>query len=518
MHCAVLAGHNPKSSAIPDNCLFIGMRRKRHGNLITQGDPIIVQLFRPKSFLILLLASFLFVALPLLAALAGSAYFMDKMAAKSTQAVFRSADSARVSRMLLEQLVAQERQARLYDILAEAENLVGFSEKHESIQLLLEQLVNFPFSPEVQSSIAKLQMLESEVFTVLATEKASRKRKIALARYQEINDLAHAVQNASHKLMMQETESLQKEALRYQQMMFWLTCILFFACLLLISFFASLLIRPIRQIDKGILRLGEGDFVTPISVSGPQDLEFLGTKLDWLRDRLAELEKERNKFVAHISHELKTPLSSIRESAGLLGEELAGPLTTQQKEVVRILSNNSRLLQTLIENIVNFNMAQARHVPPRKEPFALDRMIFEITEDLKPILLANSLSLQQNLAPVSINGDRNQIRTVIDNVLSNAIKHSPTESVIAISLNADNGKAVIDIIDAGPGIPAEELSKIFLPFYQGKSGTKGRVKGTGLGLAIAREYITNHQGTIAALPDIPEGAHFRLILPLEVIS
>ena len=210
MHCAVLAGHNPKSSAIPDNCLFIGMRRKRHGNLITQGDPIIVQLFRPKSFLILLLASFLFVALPLLAALAGSAYFMDKMAAKSTQAVFRSADSARVSRMLLEQLVAQERQARLYDILAEAENLVGFSEKHESIQLLLEQLVDFPFPPEVQSSIAKLKMLEDEVFTVLAEEKASRKRKIALARYQEINDLAHAVQNASHKLIMQQPECLQK--------------------------------------------------------------------------------------------------------------------------------------------------------------------------------------------------------------------------------------------------------------------------------------------------------------------
>ncbi|MFH1215591.1 MAG: ATP-binding protein [Pseudomonadota bacterium] len=482
---------------------------------MTQDDPKIVQFFRPKSFLILLLASFLFIAVPLLAALAGSAYFMDKMAAKSTQTVFRSADSARVSRMLLEQLVAQERQARLYDILAEAENLAGFNEKHQSIQILLEELAEFPFAPEIQNSITTLQAMENEVVAVLTEEKNAENRKIALERYQEMNDLARSVQSASHNLMMHETESLQKEALLYQKMMFWLTCILFIACLLLISFFAYLLVRPIRQIDKGILRLGEGDFVTPISVSGPQDLEFLGTKLDWLRDRLAELERERNKFVAHISHELKTPLSSIRESAGLLGEELVGPLTAQQKEVVRILSNNSRLLQTLIENIVNFNMAQARHVPPIKEPFALDQMIFEVTEDLKPILLANSLSVQQNLEPVSVNGDRNQIRTIIDNVLSNAIKHSPPEMVIEISLKADRDKAIIDIIDSGPGIPVEELSKIFLPFFQGKSGTKGRVKGTGLGLAIAREYMTNHKGTIAALPGAHGGAHFRLALPLE---
>ncbi len=318
--------------------------------------------------------------------------------------------------------------------------------------------------------------------------------------------------------MFQETENLQKEAFRYQKMMFWLTSILFFVSLLIISIFAYLLIRPIRQIDKSILRLGAGDFVTPVYVSGPKDLEFLGTKLDWLRERLGELEKEKNKFVAHISHELKTPLASIREGTGLLSEEVVGSLTSQQKEVVKILASNSRLLQKLIENIVNFNMAQARRRPPQKKHFALDQLIDEVVKDHKPILLANDLHLHLHLMPTSIFGDSDQIRTVIDNILSNAIKHSPTASDISITLKTDMEMAIIDISDSGPGVPEEERAKIFRPFFQGQTAQKGRVKGTGLGLAIANEYMANHHGTIEVLPDAGNGAHFRLSLPIEEIK
>ena len=477
-----------------------------------------MKLYRPKSFLILLLAGFVFVALPLLAALAGSAYFMDKLAVQSTQAVFWSADSARESRSLLEQLVEQERQARLYNIFAEPENLEAIRKNHDKIREILSSLASFPFAESIENKIEQLEMEEGKLFAIINDPSRKKERKKAFDRYREINFLAQEIQEASYNLMFQETEKLQQEAFRSQKMMLWLTCILFSVSLLLISIFAYLIIRPIRQIDKSILRLGEGDFVTPISVSGPQDLEFLGTKLDWLRERLAELEKEKNKFVAHISHELKTPLSSIREGTGLLSEEVVGPLTAQQKEVVKILTSNSRLLQKLIENIVNFNMAQARHRPPQKKHFALDQLIIEVVEDHKPILIANNLHLNINLVPTSINGDRDQIRTVIDNILSNAIKHSPKFSEITMNLKTDLDKALLDIKDSGPGIPEEERSKIFRPFFQGQSGLKGRVKGTGLGLAIAKEYMANHHGTIEVMPDEGDGAHFRLTLPIEEIS
>lgn len=473
-----------------------------------------MNLYRPKSFLFLLLAAFSFIAIPLLLALASSAYFMEKMATQSTQAIFRSAGSASESRLLLEQLIAQERQARLYDVFADPTNLIEVEQKHEIIQGILRRLAVFPFAEEEKQAIERLLQLENELFQIIIGENKSIERKKALESYQELNALCRQIQTASYKLMTVEAENLHKRASRYQEMMFWLTFILFFASLILISIFAYLIVRPIRQIDKGIIRLGEGDFVTPVAVSGPRDLEFLGTKLDWLRERLAELEKEKNKFIAHISHELKTPLASIREGAGLLSEEVVGPLTEQQKEVIKILANNSRLLQTLIENIVNFNMAQARHLPAKKERFSLDGLIHEVTQDHKPSLLANHLEMEENLLPTTIEGDRDQIRIVVDNVLSNAIKHSPIYSQISISLTVENNEAVIDIIDCGSGVPEDEQAEIFKPFFQGKAVQKGRVKGTGLGLAIAREYMNNHQGTIELISDTNAGCHFKLIFPV----
>ncbi len=476
-----------------------------------------MKLYRPKSFLILQLAAFSFIAIPLLVALASSAYFMEKMAMQSTQAIFRSAGSASESRLLLEQLVAQERQARLYDVFVDQANLIEVERKHLIIEGILERLASFPFGAEEKKAIEQLRTLENNLFRVIIGEDKSIPRKKALETYQDLNTLCRQIQTASYKLMTLEAENLHNKAARYQEMMFWLTFILFFVSLILISIFAYLIVHPIRQIDKGIIRLGEGDFITPIAVSGPRDLEFLGTKLDWLRERLAELEKEKNKFIAHVSHELKTPLASIREGAGLLEEEVVGPLTIQQKEVIQILTNNSRLLQTLIENIVNFNMAQARYLPSKKELFSLDKLINEVIQDHKPILLANHLELKQDLLPATIEGYRDQIRIVIDNVLSNAIKHSPIFSDISISMIVEENNAVVDILDRGPGIPEDEQSVIFKPFFQGRTIQKGKVKGTGLGLAIAREYMNNHNGTIELISD-SEGGHFTLTFPLKATT
>ena len=477
-----------------------------------------MKLYRPKSFLLLLLLAFSFVALPLLAALVSSAYFMEKMAVQSTQAVFWSAGSAKESRLLLAQLVSQERQARLYDVFAEPANLIGVQKKHEEIQETLERLADFPFPAKEKNHISRIRIMENSLFHTITSDKRTKESKEALDQYNELHSLGQEIQAASHKLMVQEAEKLQVETSLYQHKMFWQTLILFFVSLLLISIFAYLLIRPIRQIDKGILRLGEGDFVTPVAVHGPRDLEFLGTKLDWLRERLAELEKEKNKFVAHISHELKTPLASIREGAGLLNEEVVGPLTSQQKAVIKILNNNSRLLQKLIENILNFNMAQARNLPSQKELFSLDSLISEVTEDHKPALLANNVTLHKKLVPTTMNGDRDQMHTVIDNLLSNALKHTPPDTEISITMEAASEKTVIDIIDSGPGVAEEDRTKIFRPFFQGKNAQKGRVKGTGLGLAIAREYVSHHQGALELIDDTNPGAHFRLTLPTEETS
>ena len=109
--------------------------------------------------------------------------------------------------------------------------------------------------------------------------------------------------------------------------------------------------RPITEIDGAIRQLGGADFSRPIAVRGPEDLRYLGRRLDWLRRRLEEFETQKNRFLRHVSHELKTPLTALREGAELLHDEVAGKLAPMQKQVVSIMRDNSVKLQRLIEEL-----------------------------------------------------------------------------------------------------------------------------------------------------------------------
>ena len=115
--------------------------------------------------------------------------------------------------------------------------------------------------------------------------------------------------------------------------------------------------RPIAEIDGAIRQLGGADFSQPISVRGPEDLRYLGRRLDWLRRRLEEFETQKNRFLRHVSHELKTPLTALREGAELLNDQVAGPLAPPQRQVVGIMRDNSVKLQRLIEELLDYQRA-----------------------------------------------------------------------------------------------------------------------------------------------------------------
>src|SRR5206468_2969121 len=115
--------------------------------------------------------------------------------------------------------------------------------------------------------------------------------------------------------------------------------------------------RPIAEIDAAIRQLGGADFSRPIAVRGPEDLRYLGRRLDWLRRRLDEFETQKNRFLRHVSHELKTPLTALREGAELLHDQVAGPLAPPQRQVVAIMRDNSVKLQRLIEELLDYQRA-----------------------------------------------------------------------------------------------------------------------------------------------------------------
>jgi two-component system sensor histidine kinase GlrK len=480
-----------------------------------------VRFYRPRSFFTLLLTGFVFVSLPLFTALFSSVKMLDELVEQSAVAVFRSVDRVSDSRKVAVILIDQERNARQYKVLEEFSLLVEVNNSLTELTEVVRGLTDMSLGEDQFVDLAdRLLALDTNLVGVLNravtgdSEQILREREKALAGYHELDRLAGELEKTSNRLMVAEVEGLKKRVSKDKETMLWQTSGLIGFSVLFLIVFVILITKPVRQMDKGIERLGDGDFTTPIQVSGPRDLEALGGKLDWLRKRLSELDREKIKLVAHISHELKTPLASIKEGAGLLRDELVGPMNSSQKEVVAILDKNCSKLQSLIQNILDFNMAQARKVPSGQKNIRLDGLVEEVVADHKTSILSLEIQLNVKLIAVKVDGNRQQLKAVFDNLLSNAVKFTPDRGTISIRLKIEDNHAVFLVKDSGPGIKEEERSRIFSPFFQGKEAKKAVVKGSGLGLAISREYVQAHGGTIRLLSST-QGACFAVLLPLS---
>jgi two-component system sensor histidine kinase GlrK len=270
--------------------------------------------------------------------------------------------------------------------------------------------------------------------------------------------------------------------------------------------------RPIAELDASIRQLGSADFSRPITVRGPEDLQTLGERLDWLRRRLAELEAEKNRFLRHLSHELKTPLTALREGAELLNDQVGGPLAPPQRQVVSIMRDNSVKLQRLIEDLLDYQRALHAAASLLPKAVALESLIREVVRPHQLVMQSRGQSLSLELDTLTLEADDEKLRSILDNLIGNAVKFTPYGGSIGIAARVNGPDAVIDVIDSGPGVPPEEREVIFDSFFRGRAKASGRIEGTGLGLAIAREFAEAHGGRIDVITRT-SGGHFRVTLP-----
>jgi two-component system sensor histidine kinase GlrK len=272
--------------------------------------------------------------------------------------------------------------------------------------------------------------------------------------------------------------------------------------------------RPLRQIDRAIDELGRGAFFRAIRVSGPLDLERLGRQLEWLRQRLLDFAQERNRFLRHMSHELKTPLANIREGTELLMDGAVGPLENAQREVAGILRENGIRLQRMIENLLSFSAWQTNSVGLELSEFRVRPVIKQVIENQQLALLAQRVRLDVRVEDVTLFADRGKLRLILENLLSNAVKYSPRSGTIVVRAHAEGEDFVLEVADTGPGIPAEERASVFDAFYTGRA-PGGNVKGTGIGLSVVLEFVNVHRGNIEIVEGEWNGAHFRIRMPLR---
>jgi len=471
--------------------------------------------YYPRSFLSLLLLAFAFVAAPLIVAFYNAAVYVEELAGQSQTAVSQAAQASRGSRLLVEQTTALERVARQYLILDDAELLNDYARlrgnfKSNTSELSLQPLDELQLHG-LNATIDKEQGLYE---TLLGHRSAPAEKAALIEGYVTLSELARDVLNTSNALIDREVDSMRRTAERAQETL-WLQLAATIPLGIFLAVGVTLLIaRPIRQLDQAIRRLGAGEFDAAIRVGGPADLKYLGGRLEWLRQRLIELEQQKRFFLRHVSHELKTPLTALREGSELLMEGTVGPLTAPQREIVTILQQKSVQLQALIEDLLNYHRAQESVGRLDLGTLRLDRIVDQVIEDHRLAVQARGIRAELHLQPVALEGDANKLRAVVANLVSNAIKYSPDGGIISLALRREGDNVILDVGDAGAGIPPEDRERIFDWFYQGEHQHHGRVQGSGLGLAIVREFVVAHGGRVEVVDSQAGGAHFRVSIPL----
>ena len=274
------------------------------------------------------------------------------------------------------------------------------------------------------------------------------------------------------------------------------------------------LVRPVRHLEQAIIRLGASRFDEAVTVSGPADLRQLGKRLDWLRLRLAELEADRERALRHVSHELKTPLTALKEGVSLLREEVPGPLGAGQREVVDILQHNVISLQQQIESLLTLNAAAFEARRLQVAPTRLRKLLSAVVQRRELHSQSRQLKIVVESSQETAMLDAEKMSVVLDNLLSNAIDFSPENGEIRLSVSHVDGLWRFECIDQGPGVAEEDRQRIFEPFVQGQRAPPAPRQGSGVGLSIVRELVRAMAGTVFLVPQ-ETGAHFRVEIPDE---
>jgi two-component system sensor histidine kinase GlrK len=463
-----------------------------------------------------------FVTVPLLIAIGNAVIKLGQLAAESETVLSDSETVTLENQRLANLLQTMERNARQYLLLQDVASASDLLTLYDGDQVAFEQAIAaLRVLPKSDSNGAELQRLlavSKDVHRTLRSGPVEGALELIIERFRVLNAASRDVTQGMRELINLRLTELQESARSAQQAIAWQSAALIPGTLILIVLFLLVVGRPMRQVDRAIRELGEGDFSRPITVSGPADIETLGRQLEWLRYRLQESTDEKNKFLRHMSHELKTPLANIREGAELLLDGSVGELDTQQQEVAGILRDNSVKLQKLIENLLTFSAWQTQTASLDLSQFELKPMVFSILSQHRLVLSNRKIKLQLNVSPITVFADEGKLKLVLDNLMSNAVKFTPNGGTITIAAGMDGNDLVIDLSDTGPGVHPEDANRIFEAFYQGRRTQGGPVGGTGIGLSVVAECVQAHGGTVRLRREGRPGAHFEVRLPLRRAS
>jgi len=283
---------------------------------------------------------------------------------------------------------------------------------------------------------------------------------------------------------------------------------------LLIALLASwvvtrLITRPIKAMTSATRAFAAGDRQARAGVHGPGELGELARAFDSMADTVARSERDRRNLTADVAHELRTPLAALQ--AGL--EELRDGLVEPTPQGLAGLHDQSLRLGRVVSDLAELSAVEASDVPVRRAEVDLTQVARDELAVRGSHLRAAGLAVGSRLdGPVLVRGDSDRLHQAVGNLLANAARYCRAGDEVTVQVRSEADQAVLDVVDSGPGIPADELPHVFDRLWRGRAAKQ--VAGSGIGLAVAREIVVAHGGTIQAVS--PEGAGTTVTIRLPL--
>jgi len=291
--------------------------------------------------------------------------------------------------------------------------------------------------------------------------------------------------------------------------------IILISSFILIIVFTITVYRPIRNITKAAEQYAKGDFTKQIAVNSNDEIGYLADTLNYMATTLNTMEEEQRKFISNVSHDFRSPLTSIK---GYIEAMLDGtiPVEMQDKYLNIILFETERL-NKLTQNILDLNKFGHNGISLDISDFDINQLIRNTTMTFEGVCNKKGLSFDLYLTgnDLFVKGDMSKIQQVLYNLIDNATKFSHNNTVITIETNIRNEKVLISVKDKGIGIPSNSIKKVWERFYKTDQSRGRDKKGSGLGLAIVKEIVQAHNENINVISTEGVGTEFIFTLPLS---
>lgn len=468
----------------------------------------------------LIVLGFAIAVIPLFLGVMYAAVEMRETAALGRTINFQVFEQTKTIRLVLQKTSDIERKAKLFVLLSDPALRQPYErQSYETTRASFKQALNELLKLHVDNKIAllvnELSEKESLIYQQIIGSESENNPSLPIDEaFQGLRESSNTLSREFEHHVDHQFNELRRQSESLEQGLLLKGAVLLGVSFIFVAMLVVVLSRSMRQLDAAIRRLGSGELAEPILVAGPSDLCDLGARLEWLRTHLMELEVSKQQFMHNVAREIDAPLESIRDGAELLAHEDEG---RARQDIALQLCAHAEKLKTVSEELVRYSRINLQPEMQPKGSVNMKNLLESVIDDFQSRLQAKAITVKQLVRPVEVSGNQDHLRSIVEQLLSNAVKYSPPDSEIRIMLRDSGTQMELEVEDEGPGIPPEERTQVFEPFYRGKTDESGdNAEGPGLGLAIVKEYVANHQGTVEIIDarEDQHGTRVRVQIPL----